>query len=138
MNPECPYCGGESILVKGDSIYPNGSDLHDLSFSQCAPCEAYVGCHKGSDRPMGRLANSKLRSLKSEAHSHFDPIWKYGSMSRTRAYQWLAEKMGIEPRFCHIGMMSEDQCKQVIKICIARTKSQAGRKLSFSRRSMNQ
>lgn len=116
-NPICPYCNGESKLVSGLVIYPYRKDLSDLNFYQCAPCDAYVGCHKGTTQPLGRLADEELRKWKSIAHRVFDPMWRTGLMKRKEAYQALAREMGIEAKHCHIGMFDIDQCKQVYAIC---------------------
>jgi hypothetical protein len=35
---------------------------------------------------------------------------------RTRAYQWLAEHMFLEPERCHIAMFDEAQCAYAILI----------------------
>lgn len=117
--PICPYCNNQSKLVTGLSIYPHRSDLAELSFYQCAPCEAYVGCHKGTTQALGRLADKELRQWKSTAHKIFDPMWRSGLMKRKEAYKALALEMGIEPNDCHIGMFNVDQCKKVYAICKA-------------------
>jgi len=79
---------------------------------------AYVGVHKGSDKPLGRLANSELRNWKKAAHAAFDPLWKYGPYRgrRNEAYRWLSEKMGTPIEFTHIGMFDVDQCRKVVRI----------------------
>ena len=64
--------------------------------------------------PLGRLANSELRKLKNKAHCVFDPLWLNGGMTRTAAYTWLAEQLGIPFRDCHIGLFDEDLCRMTI------------------------
>lgn len=138
-NPVCPYCNSESKLVTGLVIYPHRKDLADLSFYQCAPCDAYVGCHKGTTKPLGRLADAELRKWKNIAHRGFDAIWKGfkkrgidgdqltfidpyeavktpGRMTRGLAYKYLAESMKIEQKHCHIGMFTIEQCKEAYAI----------------------
>lgn len=115
-NPQCPYCGHESTLVTGKEIYPRLQHLHKLFFYQCITDDAYVGCHKNTSIPLGRLANAELRKYKSKAHATFDPIWKSNELTRADAYKWLAYKMEIDSNNCHIGMFSIDQCKSVIRI----------------------
>lgn len=117
QNPICPYCNKLSELVKGDVVYPHRSDLKWKSFYICNSCDAYVGCHPHSTRPLGRLANRKLRLLKSMAHLAFDPYWKEGKMSRSKAYENLARDMEIPFNTCHIGMFNEEQCERVLQIC---------------------
>lgn len=116
-NPACPYCGKMSVQTSGREIYPHRPDLYSKVFYQCAPCDAYVGCHPGTDRPMGRLANAELRRAKLAAHAAFDPIWKGGRRNRRSAYKWLAGKLGISPDECHIGMFDVERCRKVIAIC---------------------
>lgn len=71
----CDYCGNPADFVDSSVVY------HGRSFGMiylCPNCGAYVGVHKGSDKPLGRLANSELRNWKKAAHAAFDPLWKYG------------------------------------------------------------
>jgi hypothetical protein len=91
---------------------------------ECAPCQAWVGCHPDG-KPLGRLANASLRRAKQAAHAAFDPKWhaiqreEQCSKSRARgvAYKWLADHLGIDVRDCHIGMFDEVQCQRVVEIC---------------------
>ena len=99
----CDYCGTPADFVDSSVVY------HGHSFGMiylCPRCGAYVGVHKGSDKPLGRLANSELRNWKKAAHAAFDPLWKYGPYRgrRNEAYRWLSEKMGTPIEFTHIGM----------------------------------
>ena len=123
---KCPYCGAKAQLVDGTAIYPHRPDLAEKKFYQCAPCDAYVGCHPPSvngqggvgtgTTPLGRLANAELRRLKSQAHAVFDPLWRNGRMRRREAYAWLAKQLGIPATDAHIGMFDEVQCKRVITV----------------------
>lgn len=110
----CPYCKGQPILVSSVEIY--GTDYGMLW--ECKPCKAYVGCHRDTTVPKGRLANAALRSKKKQAHEYFDRIWKSGLMDRSAAYKWLSEILGTPPEFTHIGMFNENTCKEVIKYSI--------------------
>lgn len=130
--PACPYCGRQAELVTGYTIYPHRPDLADHQAWQCAPCDAYVGCHRGTTNPLGRLANNELRVWKGRAHAVFDPYWKRqievevanagrapkGVKSRHRsiAYQRLSQDLGIDPEDCHIGMFDVAMCKRVIEV----------------------
>ena len=118
MTINCPYCHEPAKLVGGDVIYPHRRDLATLSFWQCAPCSAWVGCHKGSIKhaPLGRLATAELRGLKIQVHALFDPLWKSGEFRRSYLYMKLAEQLGIEPKECHIGMFDEERCKAAIEV----------------------
>lgn len=111
----CPYCGNMAHLVSGSIIYPKRSDLAFLKFWLCSDDShqwAYVGCHKGTSVPLGRLADSELRRAKSRAHLAFDHLWRDKHMSRTAAYLWLAETLNIPRVECHIGMFDLNLCQR--------------------------
>jgi hypothetical protein len=109
----CQYCNRPAYLVGGDAIYPRAPRLHNLKFWQCVGCDAYVGCHPGTEVAKGTLADAGLRYARKEAHACFDTLWKGESkvMNRESAYRWLANK--FRRRRAHIGWMTEDECEQV-------------------------
>lgn len=110
----CPYCGQEAVFTDSSEVYQGQS--YGMIYL-CRPCEAWVGVHKGTDRALGRLANRDLRQATMAAHAAFDPFWKTGVMTRSVAYCWLARKLRINPKDCHIGMFDEAQCWRVVSIC---------------------
>ena len=123
---KCPYCGGKAHLRDASSIYHNNRRKGKIYICENFPnCDSYVGCHKNTTKPLGRMANKKLRTMKSKAHYYFDPLWKNKvfsrnkslSHNRTRAYQWLAEQLGLPESKCHIGLFDVDMCRKVIQIC---------------------
>ena len=118
--PICPYCGNGAKLAKGDVVYGGRADLASLWFWRCVPCSAWVGTHRGTKEPLGRLANGELRTAKRRAHWAFDSLWQKGSMSRGQAYKWLAEELGLDVEECHIGEFNLARCHQVIQVCTAR------------------
>lgn len=111
----CPYCQQPAKLLLSSAPLYQGRDYGPAW--ACAPCGAWVGCHPGTTNPLGRLANAPLRKLKRRAHAAFDPIWKQKFMPRRKAYAWLAEQLGIEPKDCHIGLMNDEQCALVETVC---------------------
>lgn len=115
----CPYCNQRAKLTSSKKVY-GGRDYGPIYL--CEPCQAWVGCHPHSTKPLGTLANENLRAARKAAHTSFDPIWKTGSLTRTDAYHWLANQMGIRYRDCHIALFSEDQCLQVVEICYSRNR----------------
>ena len=88
----CDYCGREAEFVDSKIIY--GKSYGKIYL--CRNCMAYVGVHKGTDKPLGRLANAELRNWKKAAHAAFDPLWKYGRFRghRNAAYGWVPPEMG--------------------------------------------
>lgn len=113
--PVCPYCLMLSVLVGGDVIYPHRPDLFQKRFYYCRKCDAWVGCHNGTDVPLGRLANKELRTWKMKAHSAFDPLWKEKKMNRNDAYKLLQRIMAMSQDEAHIGLFSVEQCQLLIQ-----------------------
>ena len=119
MKVYCDYCGKRAEYVDSAEVY--GGRSHGMIYL-CRDCGAYTGVDRCTARPLGRLANAELRHWKVEAHKAFDPLWKYGRMRRSEAYIWLAVKMGIPVKRAHIGMFNIKQCKQVVEICVKRSR----------------
>lgn len=125
MKP-CPYCDSPVKLMTSREVY-QGRDFGGQVWacSQFPRCHAYVGCHPGTKKPLGRLANKELRAWKVMAHAEFDPMWKHKmereqlskSKARQAGYVWLAAQLGIEVKKCHIGWFDVEQCKRVVMIC---------------------
>jgi hypothetical protein len=130
----CPYCGSGTKLVLGKAIYadrwPNLADKPFWACDRYPTCDAYVGCHPGTETPLGRLANKELRQWKLKAHNAFDPLWQaklarrrqeQGHYPKARArgsgYKWLAAQLGVPVDQCHIGMFDVDTCKRVVALC---------------------
>lgn len=97
-------------------LYPHRPDLFGKRFWRCLPCAAWVGCHPDTTEPLGRLANSELRSLKQAVHRVLDPLWQQGGMSREEAYAWLAEQLELTAEECHVGMFDPATCRRAIEV----------------------
>jgi hypothetical protein len=112
---KCPYCGEPPQFVDSAVIYGRSYGMMYL----CSPCNAYVGVHKKTNKPLGRLANAELREWKKKAHEVFDQLWKgyrggKPRMSRSEAYAWLAKELDVPPEHCHIGMFNCRMCQLTI------------------------
>ena len=142
--PICPYCKTPAVVADSARVY-NGRSFGPIWLCANYPaCDAYVGCHRDTEEPLGRLANPKLRAAKSRAHRVFDPLWRDAyldyddlpgernraerkrrkaairritSRARTRAYAWLAHQLGIPEHECHIGYFDLDLCEQTVSLC---------------------
>lgn len=117
----CDYCGKVIPLTTGKKVYRHRPDLYEKKFYKCWPCDALVGCHPGTEVPLGRLANKELRVAKMAAHAAFDPLWKSGWKKRGSCYAWLAESLGINIKDCHIGMFDVDMCNRVVEVCTSQS-----------------
>lgn len=116
MVPDCPYCGHPAKLVNGSIIYPKWKKMENDLYWLCSNgCDAYVAVQRGSKEnlPRGKLANKSTRLARQRAHAAFDSLWQNKIMTRSRAYAWLAKKMEINVRDCHIASMDESQCEIV-------------------------
>jgi hypothetical protein len=49
----CPYCKAKTSFVDSSLIYNKSYGMIYI----CFECDAYVGCHKGTDKAKGSLAN---------------------------------------------------------------------------------
>jgi hypothetical protein len=125
LNPPtiCRYCGGVIRLVPARTIYGESAkrlDMENEKIYQCQNCNARVGCHKGTDRPLGNVANEVLRLKRMETHQVFDHFWQSHGISRTQGYKWLARQMKLSEPRAHIGGFEMEQCQRVIDLCAER------------------
>jgi len=117
LGEKCPYCSRDAKLVDSHVVY--GTSFGKIMY--CQPCHAWVGVHKHSEVPLGRLAKYELREAKKLAHKHFDPLWRNKEVfqSRSSAYKWLSKALNIHPEFTHIGMFNVATCLEVVRLCEA-------------------
>ena len=69
----CRYCGGIIRLVPAADVYGSSTErlgMQNEYLYQCQNCNARVGCHKGTTRPLGDVANEILRLKLSEEDTH--------------------------------------------------------------------
>ena len=112
---ECDYCGSPVIFTSNSVIY--GKEYGNGKCYKCTKCDAFVGTHTGTEIPLGRLANKKLRELKKKCHALFDPVWKNSkNITRDRAYGRLADKLKIPVSTCHFGWFDEELLLRCIDI----------------------
>jgi hypothetical protein len=130
--PTCPYCGQLAHLVTGEVVYPHRPDLGHRYFWLCAPCEAWVGTHRGTQRALGQPAKKELRRARNALHEQvIDPIWKGApdcgkytfapgdgkarkkilKVARPRVYRFLGHKLGLSDDEVHAGMFTIEQCR---------------------------
>ena len=71
-----------------------------------------VGFHREKAAPGSPLAEARMA-----AHSSFDVLWQSGHMSRSQAYRWLADQLGIKKDDCHMVLFDEGTCHRVRALC---------------------
>ncbi|OJB35398.1 zinc-finger-containing protein [Burkholderia ubonensis] len=112
----CPYDGGTVEIVKNAEIYGRPYGEWPWAFL-CRTCRAYVGLHPFTGIPLGTLADAPTREARKRAKAAFNPIWQSGAMTRTDAYVWLAQQLGIAVGECHVGWFDATVCDRVVAIC---------------------
>ncbi len=119
MTVLCPHCSKEARLVDERQVYGQSRGYGPVWYCDCLPGGVYVGCHKGTQTPLGTMANARLRYWRMRAHRAFDPLHsrKKGAMTRDEAYQWLSSRTGIPKDKCHIAMLDEEGCQMVERLC---------------------
>ena len=112
---KCPYCGAAAKQVSSNYVYRTGKEHGEMWICSNYPkCDTHVGCHKGTNKPLGTLANQQLRIWRVTCHDLFDALWKRGGkMSRKDTYEWLRVVMELPEEKAHIGMFDLAQCKKL-------------------------
>lgn len=109
--PTC-YCGAPTRL-KTSRYGPF------WSCTRWPECDGVVGCHPGTETPLGVPADKETRAARKAAHDAFDALWepmeRERNHYRTAAYRWLGEELGINDP--HMGEMDRDTALQVVELC---------------------
>lgn len=107
----CPYCEGPVALVSNAEVYGREYGAWPYLYL-CRACDAYVGLHPDTDIPLGKLADRELREARKESKGVFQSLSARQGWSRTEAYKWLADRMGIPVGECHFGWFDLERCEQ--------------------------
>ena len=117
----CGNCNGKAIYMDNAVLYGKSYGKHPYCWF-CPKCEWAVGVHKGTDVPLGTLADKATRELRRRVHDLFDPLWRntlYRRFpDRDHAYEWLAACMELSDAECHVGMFTLAQCEQAIALLL--------------------
>jgi len=117
---KCPYCKGQAILhsdnriVYGDKGEPTWGGVWVCE--NYPKCDSYVGCHKGTKTPLGKMADKETRQARIKAHKEFDKLWHNGSMTRQEAYKWLQKVLSIKETKAHIALFSKERCNRLVEL----------------------
>ncbi|MDP4546524.1 zinc-finger-containing protein [Marinobacter sp. MDS2] len=115
----CRYCGPEvPVLIEHHSVVYGGRSYGDWPYVyRCLHCRAYVGLHPHTDLPLGTLADEELRKARKQNKAIFNRLMAQAVLSRSEAYQWLAEAMSIPVGECHWGWFEIEQCELAGQLC---------------------
>lgn len=106
----CNVCGMDGVqLINNSAIY--GRSYGDWPWAyKCPHCHSYVGMHPGTNIPLGTLADKPTRDARTRIKPLFNKLWKEDGMTRSQAYQWLSDQLGIPAAACHFGLFSKEMC----------------------------
>ena len=107
----CPFCNQEAPWVENKAIYGRNYGKSYMCY-YCKPCDAYVGCHGNTRKPLGNMANKELREWRKKAHAVIDPLWRSGKMKRWQVYRALSDSFGKQ---IHVGESDIETCKKIIE-----------------------
>lgn len=108
----CPYCNNLANYGPNEEWYGKRYGRSYMCY-YCKPCDAYVGTHNNTSKPLGTMANKELRQFRMKVHQKIDPLWKTGKYSRRGLYSKLSKLLGHE---YHTGESDVETCKKILKL----------------------
>lgn len=93
--------------ITGKIAYPHRPDLKNKPLWQCPLCDNFVGCHKGTDKPLGVIVSKEVKAIRVALHNLIDPVWKTKKLSRKEVYRALSKVLGYEYHTGNITNLSE-------------------------------
>jgi len=113
---DCRFCGAPVELVNNARFY--GGREFGWPLAYACSCGARVGCHPGTDIPLGTLADKTTMAARKAAHKAFDPLWQNKEPGvRNKAYRALSDAMGIAS--AHISWMDSPECLKVVQLVLS-------------------
>lgn len=109
----CPFCDQPARWCENKEIYGRNYGKSYMVWL-CKPCDAYVGCHCNTKRPLGTIANAETRKWRKKVHAELDPIWRNHHNPkgrRARLYERLSKHFGYE---YHTGESDVAACKKAL------------------------
>jgi hypothetical protein len=112
MNIYCCECEKyvAARLTSGTEIYPHRADLRQTPFWVCDHCGNHVGCHHKTSsptRPLGVIANGKIKNARKHIHAILDPLWESGRFKRKQIYRLISDRIGYEYHTAEIRSLDE-------------------------------
>jgi len=108
----CPYCNSPAVWVENKVVYGRNYGKSYMMW-HCPKCEASIGCHNNTKRPLGTMANKELKKMRNLAHEAIDPLWKEMGMSRKDVYEALGKIFGYK---VHVGSADMKTCQRLIGV----------------------
>ena len=105
----CPYCKNEAKWCENKEIYGKNYGNSFMCY-YCKPCNAYVGCHQNTKKPLGTITNAEGREWRKKVHAKIDPLWKSGQIKRKDLYARISKKIG---KTYHTGETTIEDCKNI-------------------------
>lgn len=123
MIERCPYCGSRVILIDEKELFPNSQRGTSEKYYSCSnnECDAYCRTTfvDGEYVPMGNLADSNLRALRTETHKIMDQLLTLEVYkTRREMYAYFCDYFGIRMEEMHIAMFDTYKCQKVIELTI--------------------
>lgn len=116
----CPYCKKEALWCENKEIYGKNYGKSYMCWL-CKECDAYVGCHNNTKKPLGTMANKTTRALRIKAKNYwienFAPDYKtIGSNKKGKYYYKLSQLLNIPYEETHFAMFSQSVCIKVLQL----------------------
>lgn len=125
----CDICKSPNVTFQNNKVLYKKSIGNWPYIWICRSCGSAIGCHFGTKYPLGKMADLKTRQARAKAHKWFDQLHQQsGLTTRTGAYTWLANAMGLSRAKCHIGHFTSEQCEEVIRLSKKKLKQGKPRK----------
>lgn len=121
--PICTKCNVRSYLTSFRYLkYRNCNRYQpgrNTMIYKCPKCGSYVTAGK-QNKPLGIPADRHLRIWRIITHSVFNKLWQEFGYSPNNAYNWLAKRLKIKTKDCHIAMFDIRMCKKTITLSVKR------------------
>ena len=116
----CPYCGAKAKLMTSREMFGEEAFDPERKLYVCQNyekgCDSYVYTQKGTNIPLGQMADSALRAMRIKAHKAINDVVRSRKMSKNDVYKYIAAAMGYREGHFHLAQSSYYNCQETIRL----------------------
>ncbi len=100
-------CGCRTEYIDSELIHGRSRGM----IYYCPKCGSYVGVHKGTNIPLGKLTDKETKLKRIAAHEALEK--RFGNDTHA-AYKWMRKVMKLSAEDAHIGKFNKEQCEMLL------------------------
>ncbi len=111
---KCPYC---NAVAEFDGVKDARCEGRGKGYRYaCRDCGAYIAAEGATQKPIGSMADKRLRVWRHETTRLITAIVNKNYLTRHQIYQWLQNELELSPQNCKVYHFDIHTCQEVVRV----------------------